>query len=106
MALGLSLILATLNLFFRDVKYLVEVILTFAIFFTPVLYDVDMFGDTGRRLLINPVAPVLEGLSSCIVFHRPPTSGGCSIARRVSVLLLLFAYAMFKKLEPKFAERI
>ena len=65
-----------------------------------------MFGEPGRWLLLNPVAPVLEGLSSCIVFHRPPDAGWLLYSATVSVLLLLFAYAMFKNLEPRFAERI
>ena len=50
-ALGIAL--AAANLFYRDVKYLVEVILTFAIFFTPVLYEASMLGEwqqlVGRR---------------------------------------------------------
>src|SRR5262249_27313876 len=44
---SLALLLSAANLFFRDVKYIVEVGLTFAIFFTPVFYDVDMFGSLG-----------------------------------------------------------
>ena len=59
-AIGLGVLLAGANLFFRDVKYLVEVILTFAIFFTPVFYDVEMFGEWSELLMINPVAPILE----------------------------------------------
>ncbi len=106
LALGLSIMLSALNLFFRDVKYLVEVILTFAIFFTPVLYDVDMFGEAGRILLINPVAPILEAMSSCVVLHRSPESWWLLYSATVSLLFLLLAYSKFKKLEPRFAERI
>jgi len=106
MATGLSIILSSLNLFFRDVKYLVEVILTFAIFFTPVLYDVDMFGDAGRILLLNPVAPILEAAKDCIVLQRSPNLGWLLYSATCSFALLLFAYGKFKTLEPTFAERI
>ena len=44
LTIGLSLFLAAANLFFRDVKYIVEVLLTYAIFFTPVLYDASALG--------------------------------------------------------------
>ena len=63
---GLGFAFSAANLFFRDVKYIVEVILTFAIFFTPVFYEAE-----SRRvalwILLNPVAPLLEGLraASC-----------------------------------------
>jgi len=36
---GLGLVLSCANLFYRDVKYIIDVILTFAIFFTPVFYE-------------------------------------------------------------------
>ena len=69
LAAGIGMVVSAASLFFRDVKYIVEVLLTFGIFFTPVFYDVYMFGDKGKWLLLNPVAPILEGLSACIVHH-------------------------------------
>lgn len=58
-----SLVLSCANLFFRDVKYIVQVLLTFGIFFTPVLFDATVLGQRGAELImLNPVAPLLEGL--------------------------------------------
>ena len=63
-----ALFLSCANLFFRDVKYIVQVLLTFGIFFTPVFFEPQMFGETGARLMmLNPVAPLLEGLRLAIV---------------------------------------
>ena len=53
---ALAIFLSAAALFFRDVKYIVEVIMTFAIFFTPVFYDVSMLGKWAHILLLNPVA--------------------------------------------------
>src|SRR5271168_3203788 len=44
LVVGLTLFLSAANLFFRDVKYLVEIFLTYAIFFTPVLYPASVAG--------------------------------------------------------------
>ncbi len=67
-ALALALLLSCANLFFRDVKYLVQVFLTFGIFITPVLLEAPMFGKKGTGLImLNPVAPMLEGLRLAIV---------------------------------------
>ena len=106
LAAGLSMILSALNLFFRDVKYLVEVLLTFAIFFTPVLYEVEMFGDWSRFLLLNPIAPILEGLNFCVVMHHAPQAGWIIYSATVSCLLMVYSYSIFKKLESRFAENI
>jgi lipopolysaccharide transport system permease protein len=105
-AAGLALLLSAANLFFRDVKYLVEVVLTFAIFFTPVFYDVEMFGRWGELLLLNPIAPLLVGLSDCIVAHRTPPLGWVAYSAGITAFLVLMAPSVFLRLEPKFAETI
>src|ERR1700677_4181232 len=72
MAVGIGMIVSAASLFFRDVKFIVEVFLTFGIFFTPVFYDVTMLGKKGQWLLLNPISPILEGFSACIAWHHAP----------------------------------
>ena len=65
---GVGLFLSCANLFFRDVKYIVQVLLTFGIFFTPVLFDASQVGPTASKLImLNPLSPFLEGLRLCVV---------------------------------------
>jgi lipopolysaccharide transport system permease protein len=60
---GAALMASCANLFLRDVKYIVQVFITFGIFFTPVLFEPEMFGSVGARLMmLNPIAPILEGI--------------------------------------------
>jgi ABC-type polysaccharide/polyol phosphate export permease len=105
LAVGIGLLVSAGTLFFRDVKYVVEVFLSFAIFFTPVFYDVSMFGPKGRWLLLNPVAPILESFSS---ITRGQTLDWNWLFYSVvfATLTVLFAYVLFKKVEPSFAESI
>ena len=63
-----SLFLSCANLFFRDVKYIVQVMLTFGIFFTPVFFEPSMLGARGSRLvMLNPLSPILEGMRLAVV---------------------------------------
>jgi ABC-type polysaccharide/polyol phosphate export permease len=58
-----ALFLSCANLFFRDVKYIVQLLLTFGIFFTPVLIEPAILGAAGAKLMmLNPLAPILEGV--------------------------------------------
>jgi len=60
---GVCLFLSCANLFFRDVKYIVQVVLMFGIFVTPVFFEPAMLGGRAARLaMLNPLAPLLEGL--------------------------------------------
>ena len=101
---GLGILFSAANLFFRDVKYIVEVILTFAIFFTPVFYEVDLFPQWSSILLLNPVAPIFEAINSCVVLGKLPALGWVLYSSFFSLCCLIFAIFIFKKLEPYFAE--
>lgn len=103
---GLGIILSAGSLFFRDVKYIVEVLLTFGIFFTPVFYEVAMFGKWGTVLLLNPVAPVLEALNDCVVHQRAPDIAWVTYSAVTSTATFLLSLILFKRVEPAFAESI
>jgi len=106
LATGIGLIVSAASLFLRDVKYIVEIVLTFGIFFTPVFYESRMLGEKGKWLLLNPLAPLLEGLSSCIVRHQSPALSWFAYSLGFALATLLAGFVFFKHLEPAFAESI
>jgi lipopolysaccharide transport system permease protein len=103
---GVAIFISAAALFFRDVKYIVEVIITFAIFFTPVFYDVSMFGRWTRVLLLNPVAPLLEGISAAVLGRPLPYGGWVLYSAAASVAAIIGALVFFKRAEPYFAEAV
>ena len=106
LVMGMAIFLSAAALFLRDVKYIVEVIMTFAIFFTPVFYDVSMLGKWAHLLLLNPVAPLLEGISAAVLGYPMPGGGWVLYSAVVSVIGLIGALAFFKRTEPYFAESV
>lgn len=106
MATSLAILFSAASLFLRDVKFLVEVFLTFAIFFTPVFYESALFGKFAPLLLVNPVSPLLEGISTVVVQHASPSLPWVAYSCVVAVLLFSLSLRAFKKLEPFFAESI
>jgi lipopolysaccharide transport system permease protein len=103
---GIGVIVSAASLFFRDVKFIVEVLLTFAIFFTPVFYDASMLGDKGKWLLLNPIAPILDGFGASIARHQSPNLPWLAYSFGLALMALLGGYVFFKHLEPGFAESI
>ena len=106
LTLGIGMVVSASSLFFRDVKYIVDVFLTFGIFFTPVFYDVRMLGDKGKWLMLNPLAPLLDGLSTVIAHQQPPDLMWFTYSLVFSLMTFLCGFALFKYLEPAFAEGI
>ena len=73
LTLAISLLLAMANLFYRDVKYLFELVLTIWMFLTAVLYPVSQVGGlTGRIMAINPMTPIIEAYRDVLLRGRLP----------------------------------
>jgi len=106
LAAGVGMITSAASLFFRDVKFIVEVFLTFGIFFTPVFYDISMLGAKGKWLFLNPAGPILDGFSACIARHQSPNLPWLAYSIGFSAVSLIGGYIFFKHLEPAFAESI
>ena len=103
---GLALFLSAANLFFRDIKYVVETILMFGIFFTPVFYDASQFGNWQILLLLNPVGSILEAINHAVVLKELPHLAWVGYAAASSILMFLLGGLFFHKNEPFFAENI
>jgi ABC-type polysaccharide/polyol phosphate export permease len=106
LATGFAILLSAAGLFFRDVKYLVEVILTFAVFFVPVFYDSTMLGRWRPLILLNPVSPILEAVSATVVEHRAPDLAWLAYSLVFGLLLMAGSLLAFRQLEPFFAESV
>jgi ABC-type polysaccharide/polyol phosphate export permease len=70
LACGIGMIVSAASLFFRDVKFIVEVLLTFGIFFTPVFFDVRMVVAQSR----------ISDSGGAQRMHRPPATPGFTVA--------------------------
>ena len=66
---GLSLVLASLNVFFRDVGHVIEPLLVMAMYATPVVYDRHRLGFSKKVsdiLGLNPITHFVEAGRSCL----------------------------------------
>jgi lipopolysaccharide transport system permease protein len=106
LAASFTILFSAATLFFRDVKYIMEVFLTFAIFFTPVFYESSLFGRWAPLLLVNPVSPLLEGISTIVILHHSPSLPWLFYSFVVTGCLFTVALASFRQLEPFFAESV
>jgi ABC-type polysaccharide/polyol phosphate export permease len=104
--IGMGMFFSCANLFFRDIKYIVEVILTFGIFFTPVFYEAKMFGKWETLLLLNPIGSILESINTVVVLHQAPNLHWVGYATIWAIGGLLLAWTIFHKAEYTFAENI
>jgi homopolymeric O-antigen transport system permease protein len=104
---AVALLLAMTNLFYRDVKYLFEVVITVWMFATSVLYPVDRItGWAGVILRLNPITPIIDAYRSVLVRGQLPPMTPIAIDAVASVVLLAAAWLLFHRSEFQFAEYI
>jgi ABC-type polysaccharide/polyol phosphate export permease len=104
LTLGVALISALLNAVLRDVGQAINLWLTFLMFASPVLYEIDSRHVWASR--VNPIAAFLEmaqDLSTVGYLASPTTYLAASSG---SVLLFLVAWRLFVAASLRIAERI
>jgi lipopolysaccharide transport system permease protein len=66
--IGWALILSCANLFFRDVKYILQVALNFGVFATPVFFEPQMLGPKGSAIMLAlPLSPFIQAMDVAVV---------------------------------------
>ena len=104
---ALSLMVAALNVFYRDIKYIVPLALQLGMFVTPVIYSASRVPEHLRHwYLLNPMAVVIEGVRDVIVYGRSPALQPLAVSTALVAALMWLAYAYFKRAEVKFADQI
>ena len=107
LALGASVILATLNVRYRDVKYAVPFLMQMWMFLTPIIYPVSKVPEQYRPwLMLNPMAAVVEAFRATALGGRALPWAGLGATLGVGVVVLLLGLRYFTKAEREFADII
>ncbi len=105
--LAVALVLAMANLYYRDVKYIFEVIITFWMFVTSVVYPVEMVGGRlGQLMRLNPMTPIIQAYRSVLLRNQLPNPAEFLAVTALSLVLLFAAWLLFHRAEFTFAENI
>lgn len=104
---ALALFLAMANLFYRDVKYIFDVVLTVWMFASAVVYPIDGVGGwVGTLMRINPMTGIVEAYRSILLYGTLPDPASFGTAALLAGVLLPASWMLFHRLEFAFAERI
>jgi len=102
--LGLGLILATLNVFVRDVFNALPLFIQIWFYGTPIVYTVDALPAWFARILaINPMTHLIVGFRNVILDGAAP-GVGVLYSLAVGIALLAAGYAFFHRAEKHFAD--
>lgn len=103
--LAIQLILGIIHVFFRDINHLWDMALLVFFWGSPVFYGKEVIMENFPSLMyINPMAGILINLREVLLFGQPPLYHILALNFLVSIILLVIAIVLFKKLSPRAIE--
>ena len=105
LVMGVGMLLAALNLRYRDVKYTIPFLTQIGLFVTPIIYPVSFLPHRYQGwLALNPMAGVIEGFRGCLLGVGPIDWGFVASSWAVTLLMLLIGGLHFRSTERVFAD--
>lgn len=106
-AVGISWLLASLGVYFRDVGQIVGPVTSALIFLSPVFYPIGALPEKFRFLFyFNPLTPVLEMAKDCIFWGRLPDFPVLIFYIMLGWMVAWLGYNWFRKTQEGFADVI
>ncbi|HLY27930.1 MAG TPA: ABC transporter permease [Aggregatilineales bacterium] len=104
LALGVGLIGAALNVFYRDIRPIFTLGLQLWFYASPVIYPVSSVPDRLRPFyLLNPMVGVVEAYRAVLLYQSVP-SPDIFYSAGAAIVILVFGYWFFKRVEFQFAD--
>ena len=105
--LGMSFILSSLTVYFRDLEHFVQIILQLLFYATPIVYAGDTIPEAFRFIIyLNPMAYIITGYRDIFYNQTMPNLKALGLLFILSVIFCVIGYWIFKKLQKGFAEEL
>ncbi len=105
-SVGGGLILASVNVKYRDVRYALPFFIQILLFVTPVIYSSSIVGKYSWILAINPMSGVIQSARAALLGTAPINWNLIGISFLATTLLMIGGIYFFKKTEQYFADII
>jgi lipopolysaccharide transport system permease protein len=104
---GISLAASAINVFYRDVRFVIPLALQIWMYLSPVIYPVNLVPEKLLPIyFLNPMAVLIDTYRRVILLNQMPDWPHLGLAALISFSLTIVAYRYFKRAEREFADLI
>ncbi len=101
--LGTALFFAAINVFFRDVSHIIQIILSAWFYFSPIIYSLDFIPAKDRWLFkLNPMLYILNGFRLSIYYGMLPHAGSVAMSLLCGLVAVLIGNGVFRRYQESF----
>lgn len=108
LALGFTMFLSALTVFFRDTQYIVSIVTMAWQFLSPVMYSVDRVPERIQTLYIygNPMTPIIVAYRDILYYAKVPQLETLLGALAAGIVLFAAGWFAFSRMQRRFAEEL
>jgi lipopolysaccharide transport system permease protein len=104
-AFGLGLLLSSINVKYRDVRYILPFFIQILLFLTPIIYPLTMVGERNKIIMaLNPMTSVIESVRFVFSPNYMIRPELIFISVASSILILFISLWYFRRTEQFFAD--
>ena len=107
LVLGISFIVSSITVYFRDLQHLIGVFLQLLFYGTPIVYAVDSIPENFAWILnLNPMTYIIDAYRDIFYNQTMPDLKGLLIVFVIAIIICVVGYCIFNKLQKRFAEEL
>jgi lipopolysaccharide transport system permease protein len=105
--IGVGIMLASVNVFFRDIGQFVNVIIQFWFWFTPIVYVATMLPEKAQKLIpFNPMTAFMQAYQGIIIYGRWPDLLSFKLHFLAALISLFCGFFVFHKLVDEMVDEL
>ena len=107
LVLGMVFIFSALNVYFRDLEYILNIIIMVWFYLTPIVYSIDMIPNYARKwFYLNPMTNIIAFYRDILYYKRMPSFSSFIWILLYGTVMIVVGYFVFEKLQKNFAEEL
>ena len=103
---ALTLVLAALHVYFRDVRYLVQAALLVWLYVTPIIYPKELLGRLAPLADFNPMTGVVSLFHLATIGHEPHWERAVVVSVVATIALLVVAVEVHRRRDRLFVDQL
>ncbi len=105
--LGIAMIVSSLTVYFRDLLYILNIVVMAWQYLTPVMYPESWVPEQLMFLWrLNPMTPVINAYRDILYYKKTPELANLALACTIGVVFILVGYLIFRRLQKGFVEEL
>ncbi len=105
--IGISFIVSSITVYFRDLQHFIGVFLQLLFYGTPIVYSLETIPEQFRWILkLNPMTYIIEGYRDIFYYKQMPNLQEIFGIIGIGLVVIVIGYMIFNKLQKRFAEEL